>query len=436
MAVQNVMTDGKARVLQFLKESVRPGEGTLHPFIFSDRDIYELESERLFMKCWVYVAHETEIPAAGDYVVRNMGEQSVIVSRGEDGTLRVFLNACRHRGMKVCRSDLGNASHFRCPYHGFTYKNSGELTGVPFQRDAYGPELDKSQLSLYQARTETYKGLIYATWNESAEPLDAYLSHMKWYIDLLVGRAEMEVIGSPQVYEVAANWKLAAENFITDAYHTAHTHGSIVELGLVPNPTFAKHGYHIHAGNGHGLGLGTGVPGSPDILPQELMEDYARNLTPEQFAVLKRTRNLHATVFPNLSFLISALNVDGKPLSIVTLRQWIPKGPEKLEIWSWFLVEKNASEEWKERSRRAYILTFGSSGMFEQDDTENWSDITETARGLSLHRKASYDLKMGLNRQTTDAFEGPGAEIYDGKYSEANSRAFYGRWLEYMTKEN
>jgi phenylpropionate dioxygenase-like ring-hydroxylating dioxygenase large terminal subunit len=290
---------GANGVLEHLRATVRPDEGVIPSFIFTSPEVYRLELERIFQRVWLYVAHEAEVPQRGDYVTREMGEQPVIVSRGEDDQLRVFLNFCRHRGMRIARSDLGNSSHFRCPYHGFTYTYAGQLTGVPFQQDAYGTTLDKSQLSLLQARVATYQGLIFATWNQEGPSLEEYLGGIRWYLDILVGRAEMEVIGPPQRWSVPTTWKLPAENFTSDAYHTAHTHASMAKLDLVPSADFGRRGYHVHAGNGHGLGIGVQTDGQP--YPPELRPEYEQNLSPEQLGLLDELKNFHGNVFPNLS---------------------------------------------------------------------------------------------------------------------------------------
>jgi phenylpropionate dioxygenase-like ring-hydroxylating dioxygenase large terminal subunit len=411
-----------------LREAVRPAEGIVPGFVHSDPDVYRLEMERVFQRCWLFVAHESEVPAPGDYVTRAMGEQPVVVARGEDGRVRVFLNVCRHRGMRVCRSDAGNASHFRCPYHGFTYRNDGALIGVPFQRQAYGDGLDKQGLGLVEARVDSYAGLIFATWDPGAGPLGDYLSGMRWYLDLLVGRAEMEVVGPPQRYLVETAWKLPSENFASDAYHTAHTHASIAKIGLVPGPTFSHGGYHIHAGNGHGLGLGQ--TSARPVFAEEVLPEIRGRLTPEQYGVLERMNNLHGNLFPNLSFLISSITHRGRLISHTTMHQFQPKGPDRTEVHSWFLVERDAPDEWKERSRQAYILTFGTSGIFAQDDAENFADITAGSRG-PLAARLSLSYAMGLGRETAKGFPGPG-EVYEGKYCEANARAFYARWLELM----
>ena len=95
--------------------------------VFVSDEICRLEMERIFDRTWVFLAHETEIPAAGDFVARSLGSAPVVVVRDSDGTVHALLNSCRHRGAKVCRPDSGNARNFVCPYHGWTYERSGRL---------------------------------------------------------------------------------------------------------------------------------------------------------------------------------------------------------------------------------------------------------------------------------------------------------------------
>src|SRR2546422_4601871 len=116
-----------------------------------------------------------------------MGEESVILCRDRAGRIRVFLNSCRHRGMKVCRYDEGNTVEFQCAYHGWSYGTDGALVRVPFAKDAYGAQLDRSQWGLIEvARVENYKGTIWATWDASAPTFLEYVGGYKLYLDLLL----------------------------------------------------------------------------------------------------------------------------------------------------------------------------------------------------------------------------------------------------------
>lgn len=418
---------------QYLRDTVRPEEGRIPAYIFSNPVIHDLEMEKLFLKNWLFLAHESEIEEPGEFVTRDLAGHSVIVSRGDDGQIRVFLNMCRHRGMRLCRADHGQQSHFTCPYHGFTYSSTGNLTGVPFQRDAFGADFDKSKMSLYEAKVETYAGLIFGTWNEGGPSLTEFLGDMTWYLDLLVGRADMEVMGPPQRWIVNSTWKLAADNFVHDSYHTMYTHASIAKLGMVPSSDYSKYGYQIDCGRGHGLNLG--MPTPTFSFPNTLIPEFKERLQPTQYAVLEKMKNMIGNVFPNLSFLISSTDFKGEVVSNTTLRLWLPKGPDKIEIYAWLLVERNAPESWKQLSRQSSVFTFSPSGIFEQDDTENFVDITSNASGfLPLSKDIAFTYLSGVNAKSVSDFAGPG-QVFDGKFSEHNARSFYRAWLDALLSE-
>ncbi|NRG47098.1 aromatic ring-hydroxylating dioxygenase subunit alpha [Bacillus sp. CRN 9] len=427
--VKDIEDMTKSELIEHLNETVKPDEGSIPAFVIADPKIYDLEHKKVFMKTWIFIGHETEIPNKNDYMLRDLAGYSIIVSRNADMSIRAFYNMCTHRGMKLCRADKGNKSAFVCPYHGFNFKNNGDLIGVPLQKSIYGEELDKSTMGLTEVRIESYKGLLFGTWNEEAEPLDDFLGDFKWYLDILVGRAEMEVIGVPQRFVIHSNWKIGADNFVGDSYHTMVTHGSIAKLGMVPSATYSKMGYQIHSDHGHGLNLGT--PNPDFAFPEELIDEYKANLTEEQFEVLSTLKNMIGNIFPHLSFLISHTKVKGQLISNTTVRLWRPIDHDKMEVIAWFLVEKNASEDWKRRSRESFVLTFSPSGIFEQDDTEVFTDITAAAKGpMPVMKQLTYNYTMGMHREPVD-FIGPGV-AYDDKFSEANQRNFYKYWLELM----
>jgi Ring hydroxylating alpha subunit (catalytic domain) len=119
----------------------------------------------------------------------------------------------------------------------------------------------------------------------------------------------------------------------------------------------------------------------------------------------------------------------------MTLRQWQPIGPDRIQAWSWHLVEKNAPGWWKELGRKAYIQTFGTSGMLEQDDTENWEAQTHNSRvSLGLDEPVVLHYGMGIGREPLSDFPGLGT-VYDGKFNEAAARSFYRRWLDLVAGE-
>src|SRR5206468_466001 len=202
--------------------------------------IYRQELERVFARVWLFIGHESQIPKPGDYLTSSMGEESVILCRDRTGRIHVFLNSCRHRGMKVCRYDEGNTVEFQCPYHGWSYATDGALVGVPFGKDAYGEQLDRSKWGLIEvARMEVYKSTVWATWDRSAPAFLDYIGGYKLYLDLLLdawdGReGGTEAIGGIHKWLIPCNWKFPAENFSGDRYHGV-SHRSVDMVGIGPS---------------------------------------------------------------------------------------------------------------------------------------------------------------------------------------------------------
>jgi ethylbenzene dioxygenase alpha subunit len=198
--------------------------GVLDRRIFWDQEIFELELERIFARVWNFVAHESQVPRPGDFLTTYIGQDAVIVSRGDDGNVHVMLNSCTHRGNRVCFADEGSTRQFICNYHGWSFGRDGRMLGVPEEQEYRKCEsFDKSKLGLHQARVATYKGLVFANFDAEAPSLDEYLGDYRWYLDILLDNDEAgtEFIGGTIASELRANWKFAAENFVGDAYHAA-----------------------------------------------------------------------------------------------------------------------------------------------------------------------------------------------------------------------
>jgi phenylpropionate dioxygenase-like ring-hydroxylating dioxygenase large terminal subunit len=155
-------------------------DGMIPAHLYNDDEIFALERDRIFSRAWIFVAHESEIAEPGDYVVRRVLQDSFIIARDEQGTVRAHFNMCLHRGMQVCRAELGNASHFRCPYHGWSYRNDGRLVGLPFHQDAYGGDAGfprEGQRLLPAPRLDTCNGLIFISLDPRRLPFLPGLLH-------------------------------------------------------------------------------------------------------------------------------------------------------------------------------------------------------------------------------------------------------------------
>jgi PAH dioxygenase large subunit len=422
---------------------VNAAEGLVSARAFSDPEVYRAEQSRVFGRCWLFIGHESEIPNPGDFAARSMGEDPVILGRGRDGEIRVMLNVCRHRGRRLCAEDMGNANHFQCGYHGWTYSNTGELTGVPFF-ESYQGKLSKSEWSLIQTpRVDTYRGLIFASWDTDAAPLESYLGDMRWVLDLMFARTDnVRVIGPPQRWIVDCNWKLGAGNFGGDFHHLFTTHGFSNALGLKPTRVNRKaHALPMSQGHVASIVQFADQPAQTPFLalPPELWPEIERNLTPDQVQEMRPMQLTAGTVFPNLSFLNTASHTsgewggpDGEPISFLTLRQWQPRGPDKMEMVSWGFVDGTAPKRWQKNSADCYHRVFGMAGIFEQDDIENWSEINNGLRG-KMAQDLPLNYMMALDMSPSTEWTGPGtAYIIHHELSEINERVMYERWRELM----
>ncbi len=429
-------------------------QGWIPGHVYSDPEIYEAEQRTIFRRSWVFLAHESEIAKPGDFVVRRIVNDSFIVARGDDGVVRAMFNMCLHRGMQVCRSEVGNATSFRCPYHAWSYKNDGRLAGLPFHEDAYGGErglIREENRLLEPAATEIRHGMVFVRLSGEGPSLDEFIGDFGYYLDFYAHQspAGLEMRG-PQRWRVNTNWKIGCENFVGDMYHTPFTHRSVVDISLFrePKANKRKEGVLYFAGRGGGTTykLPTGdfrermnYVGYPD----EMIDRAANAWSEAQHRLIDDDGFMvsAATLFPNLSFVHNWPQVrgDGDVVPFISLRQWQPVSPTETEVLSWFAVDANAPEDFKRDSYRAYLMCFGSSGMFEQDDAENWVSITATSRG-SMARELLLNSRMGLDHDgqqlepPLSGFAGPG-EARVG-FGEFNQRHWLRLWSEQLMDDD
>jgi len=407
-------------------ELVDNEHGLLSRRIFIEPEIYQEELRQIFARCWLYLCHDSQVPLPGDFYTTSMGEDPVLVVRGSDGKVRAFLNVCRHRGNRLCRAEDGNAASFTCAYHGWTYGNDGRLTGVPNLKEAYYGELDRDRWGLVPvAQLDSYKGLIFATFDPEASSLRDYLGEMAWYLDTFIDRREggIEIVATHK-WVMPCNWKFPAENFGGDAYHVGWSHRSALTTGFSVGSTAspASGNRMVSPGQGHGL-ICIGADAYGDA-PLPEIQAYERAIRPEVEARLgprgALVNPIVGTVFPNFSVLRGTSR---------TLRVWQPRGPEKTEIWSWVVVDKAAPPEVKRAFRLSGVRGFSPAGTFEQDDMDNWQECTQTCRGV-MSRRVPVSNQMGLGHERFDP--ALGAWTSDYGFSESNHRQFYGRWAELM----
>ncbi|MFA5628366.1 MAG: aromatic ring-hydroxylating dioxygenase subunit alpha [Thiohalomonadaceae bacterium] len=415
-------------------------DGYIDPRIYTDQDIYALEQELIFGRSWLMVGHEDHIPKPGDFLASYMGEDPVVMVRQRDNSIRVFLNQCRHRGMRICREDFGNAKSFTCTYHGWAYDQGGTLVSIPFEERAYRGCLNKEEWSPKAARVETYRGLVFANWDQDAPSLQEWISDAGLYLDFMLNRsaAGTEVISGIQKWVIPCNWKFAAEQFVTDFYHastvshlSSFTSGlpEDMELHEIEMPTEGVQFRSKWGGHGGGFMLDntavlSGVMGTEVAdfwTTGPMAEEAKKRLGGSDFATSPVGN--HITIFPNMSALPG----------INTVRAWHPRGPEETEVWVFTVIDRDAPEHIKEIYRRGNVRTFSSGGVFEQDDGENWVEIQRVLRGHQA-QNTPFNIQMGKGGSTDSHSVYPGNIGY--VFSEESGRGFYHHWQRMLTERD
>ncbi|WP_018636333.1 aromatic ring-hydroxylating oxygenase subunit alpha [Parafrankia elaeagni] len=441
--------------------------------VLQDPEIYQLELAKLWSRTWVLLAAESEIPNPGDYVTRQIGDDPVIVVRDRDGSVNVMLNVCAHRGMQVCRAEVGNASHFRCVYHGWVYGRKGDFRGAPVAHEQmWGDITPKSGLGLKRARSTTYAGMIFATWNLDGPSLDEFLGDIKWYTDLMFDRSEqgMEAVGPPQRFVIDANWKTAGEQFNgPDGYHSLTLHRSLLELkeggrrilgptdedGLSRDVAPGLYGVDVSA-NGHGLRctpldfVYPMVAGDVDVaalspigklrllpppgMTHDMLPEIERRFTPDQIRILAECPPVVGGLFPNVGVTNFHLPMpDGTWSAATSWHAFVPRGVDSFEFINWVTVERGIPEEAKREVRQATLHSLGTSGVVEQDDAEIWPSVQRSARGwIGRNQTLKYQARVGLNKP--DDWPGGGL-VYEGASKDDGSWNFWLQWLKYMVGE-
>jgi fatty-acyl-CoA synthase len=204
----------------------------VHSDLYTDPSVFADEL-RTVWSGWVYLAHESEVPEPGDYVQKTLGTQPVVVTRAGNGQIHVLMNRCSHLGNLLCHDQRGNSSTFRCPYHGWTFRNTGDLVGVPY-KSGYGPGFDPSELRLAQpGRVDQYRGFVFASLSRDVPELLEHLGHAGEAIDRL---CELSPVGEVALdrgwlrHRTYTNWKVVFENEV-DGYHGNFVHRSLKMLG-------------------------------------------------------------------------------------------------------------------------------------------------------------------------------------------------------------
>ena len=403
-----------------------PKEGIfrVHRSAMTSAEILQMEQERIFNQCWLYLCHESEVENPGDYRRRNVAGRPLFFVRGNDGAVRVFLNTCTHRGAQICRREQGNADVLQCFYHAWTFNNHGELIAVPDEA-GYSNGFDRAAMGLKSPpRVDSYRGFVFVSFNPDVEDLAVYLAGAKDYIDLVVDQAEegMRMISGSNRYSIKANWKLLVENSL-DGYHVKPTHKTYFEyvtsLGIKTGSVQTAFSRPARAlANGHAVEEHDGVRGRPiarwsPLFGEETREEIARirarlvqKFGEERTRLMADTsRNL--LVYPNLMIIDS---ID------ITVRVFWPVTPELMDVTAWQLAPKGESDELLARRLDNFLTFHGPGGFATPDDVEA---IESCQAGYRAEGVEWSELSRGMHREAI-------AE------DELQLRAFWRQWHGHM----
>lgn len=362
---------------QIIQDNHEKSEFLVNRRVFTDKEILARERAEIFNKCWLFIGHETEIPELGDYKRKKVGGRNLLFVHSQDGQIRALFNTCPHRGALIAREDSGNSKVFRCFYHAWSFKNDGELVGMP-GKDGFPKDFNDEGTKNMKAvnRLESYRGFMFVNFDENAVSLDEYLGNAKEYIDLVVDQSEygMEVLGGVQEYSVRANWKLLAENSV-DLYHGLPTHKTYFDIKQAQDPNLKKvklEGKGVNLGNGHSVIEYSAPWGRPvaqwtpiwdedfkkdmDKMKERLTEKHG-----EERADRIANYNRNIVIFPNLVI---------NDIMAVTARTFYPSSPGYMEVQGYSLAPQGENDKHRLARNNNFLEFLGPGGFATPDDNE------------------------------------------------------------------
>ncbi|HWI71024.1 MAG TPA: aromatic ring-hydroxylating dioxygenase subunit alpha [Baekduia sp.] len=300
---------------------------------------YQRDLEQIFYKQWLFAGHGTTIPEPGDYFVFELGTESIIVARQNDGGVKAFHNLCRHRGTRICPERNREKGHlkkdFVCLYHGWSYKLDGALGNAPKMPE----DLDKSKFGLKEAHCDEWNSLIFISLADGEPP--ATISQRFTEVDISAYDLPNSKVVADMTYEIDANWKLVSENFI-ECYHCSIVHP---ELCHVYDPHDSVVGEKLS----DRIAAQNELPPAAETYHAFSLDGFLRpgreSLTMSGRPAVKRllgdptnppTKNGALYAFPNFDF--------GILPDYFLVQSWLPISPTKTVFRNTFSVNKDAVE--------------------------------------------------------------------------------------------
>jgi Rieske 2Fe-2S family protein len=188
----------------------RQGAFTMRGEVYTSPAIFTQETERIFARQWNCVGRAAVLPNGGDYLVREIAGESIVVARDRHGRLRAFFNVCRHRGTRLCTEENGHFSEtIQCPYHAWTWTIDGRLIGAPHMQEV--EDFDKRDYPLHEAALAVWEDFLFVNLAPDPEPFEqAWAPVLERFTRYNLPSLHA---GHRVVYDVRANWKLVFQNY-------------------------------------------------------------------------------------------------------------------------------------------------------------------------------------------------------------------------------
>jgi benzoate/toluate 1,2-dioxygenase alpha subunit len=434
----------KEKLATMVMDDPKTGSFKYKRSIFTDEALFELEMKHIFEGNWIFLAHESQISEVNDYFSAYIGRQPIFISRNKQGELNAFMNACSHRGAMLCRYKKGNKATFTCPFHGWTFNNSGKLLKVKDPNDAGYPDaFNKNGSHDLQKvpRFESYKGFLFGSLNPNVKPLVEHLGETTKMIDIITDQSPqgLEVLKGASTYVYEGNWKLQAENG-ADGYHVSAVHWNYVattnrrktgesktDIKAMDASKWSKQAGGFYAFEHGHIMLWTAWADPTNRPAFKMYEEWK-----EKFGEAKarwmvgNLRNL--CIYPNVFFMDQFST---------QIRMWRPISVNKTEVTIYCFAPINEPAETRAHRIRQYEDFFNASGMATPDDLEEfrasqggyqaasmeWNDISRGAKHWIQGADENAD-GIGMKPLLSGAkTEDEGLFMMQHKY-----------WLEVMTK--
>jgi Rieske 2Fe-2S family protein len=208
------------------RDAMPQGALTLPAEYYVDVNYFKREMDALFGRMWICAGRTEQVERSGQFFVREVVGESLIVTRSPSAEVRAFYNVCRHRGTKLCPEMTGVfAGSIQCPYHAWTYDLDGRLIGAPHMDEV--PHFRKEEYPLHQVHADVWDGHIFLNLSSDPGALGGQLADLPakfrpWQMEQLR-------LGHRIVYDVKANWKLLIQNY-SECLHCPNLHPALNKL--------------------------------------------------------------------------------------------------------------------------------------------------------------------------------------------------------------